>query len=850
MMRKTHFLMVVLLVLVAALLPASTVSADVIGIEVVSVDSAGVQGIAGSNQSAISADGRYVVFVSFASNLVSGDTNGTSDIFVHDRQTGTIERVSVGAGGTQANDASNQPDISADGRYVVFESNATNLIGADTNGETDIFVHDRNSGFTIRASLANGPTGAEGNGSSNEPRISDDGQLVAFQTDATNLFPGDGNNETDVLVRDIINNTTEVVSVNNAGTEGNDFSGDARISGDGQFVGFTSAATNLVVGDGNGTNDVFVRDIINNTTERVSVSSVGAEGNGISSLPSLSFDGQYVAFTSNASNLVAGDTNNTTDVFVHNRNSDNTVRVSVSSGGAQGDDQSRFPDISADGRYISFGSFATTLVTGDTNSNLDIFLHDRMDGETERVSISVSGAEGDGNSGQPVIALENDRQLVAFNSTSTNLIDNDTNGEQDIFVTTLGVPGVPPTITSAAPSNGTVGVNYSHTYTATGDTPISYSVNSGALPDGLTLSGDTISGTPTTAGTFTGEVTASNADGSDTQAFSITIAAAPVAPTITSDPPGDGVVGTAYTHTYTATGDTPITYSVSSGALPDGLTLSGNTISGTPTTAGTFTGEVTASNNAGTDTQAFSITITDDPVTVDPPVRLYPADGQTVTAANSGDWQPFQFEHLDGAEWYGLWIGTTTPSVTTAIYQWFPATATSAGITTETPICNTTTMVCTLPVDVWLVDGDYEWWMTYWGTTLPDWNTYWNDTTFSVDFAAPSPGALTGVTPSGTVNTAPTEVTWDRDPNVLWMQIWLGQVVGPDGTPYTAFYGWVDATEICDATTCTLALDASVLPIPDGDYEMWMRLWGPGGFLGWTDVNDTYPAATFSVETN
>ena len=223
-MRKTHFLMVALLALVAALLPASTVSADVIGMEVVSVDSAGVQGIAGSNQPAISANGRYVAFVSFASNLVTGDTNATSDIFVYDRQTGATERVSVGAGGTQSNGASNQPDISADGRYVAFESDASNLIGADTNGETDIFVHDRNSGFTIRASLANGVTGAEGNGSSNEPRISDDGQLVAFQTDADNLFPGDGNSKSDVLVRHIINNTTEVVSVNNANAEGNNFS--------------------------------------------------------------------------------------------------------------------------------------------------------------------------------------------------------------------------------------------------------------------------------------------------------------------------------------------------------------------------------------------------------------------------------------------------------------------------------------------------------------------------------------------------------------------------------------------------------------------------------------------------
>ncbi len=229
------------------------------------------------------------------------------------------------------------------------------------------------------------------------------------------------------------------------------------------------------------------------------------------------------------------------------------------------------------------------------------------------------------------------------------------------------------------------------------------------------------------------------------------------------------------------------------------------------------------------------------------PIRTYPADGQTLTAANSGDWRPFQFQHLDGAEWYGVWVGNGT---TTGIYQWFPATASSAGITSETPICNTSTMVCTLPVDVWLADGDYEWWMTYWGPNFPAWNSYWNGTTFSVDFDAPAAGALTGVTPSGTVNTTPTEVTWDRDPNVLWMQIWLGQVVGPDGDPYTAFYDWEDATEICDATTCTLTLENTLLPIPDGDYEMWMQQWGPDGYLGWTDVNGIVPATTFTVDSN
>jgi hypothetical protein len=196
------------------------------------------------------------------------------------------------------------------------------------------------------------------------------------------------------------------------------------------------------------------------------------------------------------------------------------------------------------------------------------------------------------------------------------------------FSITIG--GAAPTITSAPPGGGVVGSAYSHTYTATGSTPISFALTAGAFPDGLSLAGAVLSGTPTTTGTFTGTVTASNGFGTDTQDFSIIITAAPVAPTITSAPPADGVIGTAYSHTYTATGSTPISFALTAGAFPPGLSLAGAVLSGTPTATGTYTGTVTASNGtAPDDTQDFSITITTTP--------RPPAGGSTAYVPTAAD---------------------------------------------------------------------------------------------------------------------------------------------------------------------------------------------------------------------
>jgi len=395
----------------------------------VSVASGGSHGDDDSNFPSINADGRYVAFRSDATYLVAGDTNGVQDIFIHDTQTVTTTRVSVNSSGAQSNNGSNLSSINADGRYVAFESWASNLVTGDNNLVQDIFVHDTQTGTTTRVSVDS--EGAEDIVNSNNPSISADGRYVAFDSGATNLVTGDTNGVYDIFLHDTQTGTTTRVSVDSVGAQGNGNSNNPSISSDGRYVAFHSYS-NLVAGDTNGVLDIFIHDTQTGTTARVSVDSNGTQGDGDSFYPSISADGRYVAFVSAATNLVAGDTNGMMDIFLHDTQTGTTARVSVDSEGAEGNGSSNFnPSISSDGRYVAFESAATNLVPGDTNGVEDIFIHDTQTGTTTRVSVDSNGTQGDGKSS--ALSISADGRYVAFESLASNLVAFDYNVSWDVF---------------------------------------------------------------------------------------------------------------------------------------------------------------------------------------------------------------------------------------------------------------------------------------------------------------------------------------------------------------------------------------------------------------------------------
>jgi uncharacterized repeat protein (TIGR01451 family) len=396
----------------------------------VSVDSFGLEDSSGSYYPAVSADARFVAFHSNANHMVTGDTNGVADIFVRDRRTGQTSRVSVRSNGAETNNDSFHPFISADGRFVAFYSIATNLVRGDTNRDADIFVHDRQTGQTTRVSISS--SGAQANGGNFDVALSADGRFVAFHSDATNLVRGDTNGATDVFVHDRQTGQTARVNAGLGGAEPNGASKTPAISADGRYVAFFSEAKNLVPRDTNGRPDIFVRDRQTGETTRVSIGPRRTETDGHSLAPTISADGRYVAFASEASNLVRRDTNADRDIFVHDRNSGQTTRVSVNSSGAQGNNNSYHPVISADGRFVAFYSDAANLVPGDTNKKRDIFAHNRITGTTTRVSVSAGGSQANGNSNIPTISA--DGRFVAFYSAASNLVPGDTNTSEDIFI--------------------------------------------------------------------------------------------------------------------------------------------------------------------------------------------------------------------------------------------------------------------------------------------------------------------------------------------------------------------------------------------------------------------------------
>ena len=398
----------------------------------------------------VSGDGRYVAFDSDSTSLVPGDTNRVRDIFVFDRDNGTLERVSQGGGGKQPNGDSQRPTLSTDGRFVAFWSAADNLVDSDTNKVTDCFLYDRQAHTTVRVDV--GPADVQANGECARPVISGDGKLVVFESAASNLEKPnvlgkstDTNKTRDVFLRDLIANTTTRVSVT---TEGKQATGDSvrpSISANGRFVAFQTEAP-LQADDTNKKTDVYLHDLDTKETTRVSIGPGGAEGNAGSFSPSLSADGRLVTYWSNAANFVPSDSNKVGDVFVFDRNDGSTTRISVGPSDEGGDGMSSDPSMSPDGRYVAFWSGATNLVADDTNGKRDIFLYDRDNNTVTRVSVADDGTQGDGDSFSPNIGAGGG--LVAFDSAAKTLVADDRKGKgSDIFLHSDDMPPTtaPPT---------------------------------------------------------------------------------------------------------------------------------------------------------------------------------------------------------------------------------------------------------------------------------------------------------------------------------------------------------------------------------------------------------------------
>jgi hypothetical protein len=400
-------------------------------VERVSIASNGGQADGNSHSPSISSDGFIVAFISAATNLISSDTNAADDIFVHDRTSGTTERVSVSSDGDEADGASFSLSLSSDGNFVAFGSEAANLVDDDTNDIADIFVHNLNSGITERVSIAT--NGSEADGDSGNVAINSDGRYVAFESSATNLADKDTNGYRDVFVHDRQTGVTQRVSISSNGTQANGNSTFSAISSDGRYVAFTSEASNLVDDDDNGVADFFVydreRDLIELT---VGPAEFDMESGVVKASPVLSPDGTFLGFRSPDDDLVAGDTNNSVDTILINRDTGNIQRISLSSSEVQGNSDSSNPAIDTENRFVVFSSLATNLVSNDTNGVEDVFVRDRTAGNTRRVSLSFDCSEG--NLASYSAEISSDGKFVALTSNADNLVENDTNGFSDIFV--------------------------------------------------------------------------------------------------------------------------------------------------------------------------------------------------------------------------------------------------------------------------------------------------------------------------------------------------------------------------------------------------------------------------------
>ncbi|TAE32069.1 MAG: hypothetical protein EAY65_07480 [Alphaproteobacteria bacterium] len=410
-------------------------SLKVTNINRISVTNLAEEGNESSNNPSFSPDGTKIVFHSSASNLIEDDANGWRDVFVKDTITGEITSISANSMGEQGNSGSYHGRFSPDGTKIVFHSGANNLIENDTNLWNGIFIKDLITGDVMRIDVST--LGEPLDGSSYNAQFSPDGTKIIFESSASNLVEGDTNGWDDIFIKDLITNELTRVSINALGEEGNGWFYNGSFSPDGTKIIFESWADNLIAEDSNGEEDIFMKDILTGEITRISTNFLGEEGTFRSHNPQFSPDGTQVLFTSWANNLVENDTNNLPDIFVKNLISGEVLRVNTNAMGEQLDGWSfGAANFSPDGTQVVFESLSGMLVEDDTNGWYDIFVKDLGTGEVSIVSRTPSDEQANGWSRNP--SFSPDGMSIVFESQANNLVEGDNNEQWDIFLATLG----------------------------------------------------------------------------------------------------------------------------------------------------------------------------------------------------------------------------------------------------------------------------------------------------------------------------------------------------------------------------------------------------------------------------
>ena len=817
-LTSTFFLVSVVFAIL--LITETMLAEDVLagGISNVSVDSTGEHGNQNSWAPQLSGDGRFVAFISEADNLVANDTNGQMDVFVHDRLSGVTERVSIDSLGNEGNDGSVSPAISQNGQIVAFVSLASNLVPNDTNGVSDVFVHDRTTGETTRVNVSN--EGEEANGESFlagwDVSISADGRFVAFHSGATNLVPNDTNQYSDIFLHDRQTGITTRVSVDSQGEEANFDSLAPAISGNGNVITFRSLADNLVEGDSNNTEDVFVHDRVSGITTRASVSSTGEEAIGeflpIFEPPAISADGRYVVFHSPWINLVPG-VAESGRVYLHDRQTGTTELVSRNSQGQESNGFDQVPAISADGRFVTFSSSGTNLVSFPVSGFTNVYLRDRDTGQTSLVNFNDQGVPGTGSISPAFgMAISANGQMVAFESEASDLVSPDTNNVFDIFVSERD-GSVNPTrslsVSFEGNGNGTITSNPSGNQCEAdcsedylSGTVVVLTAEAASGSEFIGWSGGGCTGTATCTVTLTQSLTI-------TAAFSASTSGPP---TLMSPDPGLVLPGSTVTFTWDANGTAVTRWWVYVGSnLGDhDLHDSGNlgtdlstTVSALPTDGRALFVRLWFYVDGNWESADFQYTAAT--IVATPPALISPAPGSTLDSATvTLNWTP------NGTAVTRWWVYVGSNLGDHDLHD-------SGNLGTDL-----STTVSTLPTDgralfvrLWFyVDGNWE----------------SADFQYTAATIVATPPALTSPAPGSTLDSATVTLNWT-----------------PNGTAVTRWWVYVGSNlgdhDLHDSGNLGTDLSTTVSALPTDGRALFVRLW----FYvdgNWESADFQYTAAT------